>query len=171
MIQDHTYIALLIFKLFHQPSLLKSNTAQTCKKHVVFYCLFHENIYKNQIISVPHGFQVPLHKVPDWLWNTIDKWLRILDDKLAGDKVPEIIKSVLENRDLKAETQWLKNRLENENSPVVFCHNDLQEGNILISRDVDLENNGDPEIVIIGKKAIHFSFRRKFNSKESIWHF
>lgn len=74
-----------------------------------------------------------------------------MDDKLTDDDVPEIIKSVLEKRDLKAESQWLKNRLENENSPVVFCHNDLQEGNILISRDVDLDNNDDPEIVIIGK--------------------
>lgn len=88
------------------------------------------------------------------MWNTIDKWLKICDKKLTGS-IPEFVREVLEKGDLKLEAQWLKNKLENENSPVVFCHNDMQEGNILISRDVDLENNDDPQLVIIGKQIIY----------------
>ncbi|KAI0228864.1 hypothetical protein LSAT2_020647 [Lamellibrachia satsuma] len=36
---------------------------------------------------------------------------------------------------LEAELKSLKNLLSKVNSPVVFCHNDLQEGNILYSTD------------------------------------
>lgn len=67
------------------------------------------------------------------------------------ESIPEFVRGVLEQGDLRSETQWLKNRLESENCPVVFCHNDMQEGNILIPRAIDLETNDDPEIVIIGK--------------------
>lgn len=44
-------------------------------------------------------------------------------------------------------------RLEQEKSPVVFCHNDLQEGNILLNDDRDKENNldGGSDLIIIGK--------------------
>lgn len=98
-------------------------------------------------------FQVPLHKEPNWLWNTLDKWLKICDDKLTKG-IPEMMRGILEQKDLREETKWLKNRLESENSPVVFCHNDLQEGNILIARDVDLENNDIPQLVIIGMSIL-----------------
>lgn len=43
-------------------------------------------------------------------------------------------------------------RLEQENSPVVFCHNDMQEGNILMCMDQDKRNDSlEQQIVIIGK--------------------
>lgn len=99
-----------------------------------------------------YNFQVPLHKEPDWLWNTIDRWLQTCSSKVT-DSIPAVIKGKLEQGNLISEAEWLKNRLEAENSPVVFCHNDMQEGNILISRDVDvdLENDLDDDVVIIGK--------------------
>lgn len=56
--------------------------------------------------------------------------------------------------DLRAETKWLKKKLESEGSPVVFCHNDMQEGNILMSQDQEHDkdnNNTEAKIVIIGK--------------------
>ena len=34
--------------------------------------------------------------------------------------------------DLKGEVQWLRDQLKDESFLVVFSHNDLQEGNILI---------------------------------------
>lgn len=99
-------------------------------------------------------FQVPLHKKPKWLWNTIDRWLQTCDTKLACN-VPTFAKEVLEKIDLRSETKWLKKRLEAEGSPVVFCHNDMQEGNILVRKDQDKDNNNEePQIVIIGKLDI-----------------
>lgn len=37
--------------------------------------------------------------------------------------------------DFRKEVQWLKKVIESEAFPVVFCHNDLQEGNILFRQN------------------------------------
>lgn len=37
------------------------------------------------------------------------------------------------------EAEWLKSIIDKEDCPVLFCHNDLQEGNILLR-----ESNGGP---------------------------
>ena len=96
-------------------------------------------------------FQVPLHKEPGWLWDTIDRWLKTCESKLKSDDVPDFIRDVV-NVDINAEVDWLKKRLEMENCSVVFCHNDMQEGNILIRQDgPENNNNDDPEIVVIGE--------------------
>lgn len=76
--------------------------------------------------------------------------MQICDEKLTED-IPELVRAVLEKGDLRLEAKWLKNKLESENSPVVFSHNDMQEGNILISRNADVETNSESHIVIIGK--------------------
>ncbi|XP_030759677.1 choline/ethanolamine kinase [Sitophilus oryzae] len=107
-----------------------------------------------------HSMEVPLHKEPDWLWNTIDRWLRTCDKKLQGDEVPVFIKDLLNDVNLKEEAKWLKMRLEQENSPVVFCHNDMQEGNILMCMDQDKENNPlDKQIVIIDFEYCSYNYR------------
>lgn len=93
---------------------------------------------------------MPLHKEPGWLWNTIDKWLKTYETKMKTDDVPEFFRNSF-NCDFVAEVDWLKKRLEMEHCPVVFCHNDMQEGNILIRQDGENNNIEDPEIVVIGK--------------------
>ncbi|XP_060534008.1 choline/ethanolamine kinase [Cylas formicarius] len=103
-----------------------------------------------------HSMEVPLHKEPDWLWNTMDRWLKTCEKKLAGD-VPEFARDLLDKVDLNAETRWLKETLERENSPVVFCHNDMQEGNILMSPDADKDE--DPRIVIIDFEYCSYNYR------------
>lgn len=95
-------------------------------------------------------FQVPLHKEPDWLWNTLEKWLSTFNQ--MKNNVPEECRAVLGKSDLNTECQWLKTRLEAEDSPVVFCHNDMQEGNILTPLDTENENsNEETKLVIIGE--------------------
>lgn len=43
-------------------------------------------------------------------------------------------------------------RLEQEKSPVVFCHNDMQEGNILLNMDHEKENTPEEsQLMIIGR--------------------
>lgn len=100
---------------------------------------------------------MPLHKEPGWLWETIERWLKTCDTKLntAGNTVPDFLRDLLQTNhvtDLRSEVGWLKERLEMENCPVVFCHNDMQEGNILIKEDDgENNNNADPHIVVIGE--------------------
>ncbi|XP_065078748.1 choline/ethanolamine kinase isoform X2 [Ochlerotatus camptorhynchus] len=100
-----------------------------------------------------HSLDIPVSKEPDWLWNTMNRWLKSVEatlktfekdrtngnKRIAGD---EIITSL----NLRAEVEWLKSVIDKEDHPVVFSHNDLQEGNILLREDFSpsngLENYG-----------------------------
>lgn len=82
-----------------------------------------------------HSLNIPVSKEPDWLWNTMERWLlnfeeilrtystKNADERASFEKVRKI--------DFRRELEWLKMTVENADYPVVFCHNDLQEGNIL----------------------------------------
>ncbi|KAL4712178.1 hypothetical protein ACJJTC_011039 [Scirpophaga incertulas] len=89
-----------------------------------------------------HSMDVPLSKEPNWLWKTMAKWLKtVRDDRLSGningknDEEYRVIKQ-LKTVDFEKEIEWLKKFIATVDSPVVFCHNDLQEGNILLLEDV-----------------------------------
>lgn len=80
----------------------------------------------------------------------MDNWLKTAEKKLKGPAVPECM-TVMMNVDLYKEIKWLRNVLESVGSPVVFCHNDMQEGNILLMEDDMKNNNGETRLVLIGK--------------------
>lgn len=101
-----------------------------------------------------HTMQVPLNKEPTWLWDTMSRWLVTYQKKMCCDKnqlSPEIPGQAefIKELNLAGEVTWLKKFLAANPSPVVFCHNDLQEGNILVSNNNN--NNGNPDVFIIGK--------------------
>lgn len=83
-----------------------------------------------------HSLSIPVSKEPDWLWITMERWLLNYEDVMKTyttknvDEL-EIIEAV-QKIDFKSELAWLKATVENKKFPVVFCHNDLQEGNILL---------------------------------------
>lgn len=83
-----------------------------------------------------HGLSIPVSKEPDWLWITMDRWLLNFEDVLKNYTTKntsemEILDEV-RKIDFKTELAWLKTTVESQKFPVVFCHNDLQEGNILL---------------------------------------
>lgn len=94
-----------------------------------------------------HTLDIPVSKEPEWLWNTMNRWLKSVEatlktfekdrtngnKRIAGD---EIITSL----NLRAEVEWLKSVIDKEDHPVVFSHNDLQEGNILLREDFATSN-------------------------------
>ncbi|XP_031632380.1 choline/ethanolamine kinase isoform X2 [Contarinia nasturtii] len=83
-----------------------------------------------------HKLSIPVSKEPDWLWITMDRWLQNVEDVLKNYttknthelKIMETVRKI----DFKKELVWLKSAVEVQEFPVVFCHNDLQEGNILL---------------------------------------
>lgn len=95
--------------------------------------------------------QVPLHKEPRWLWDTMGKWLQTSDNIIKRNKIPACAKSLLKIVDLHKEAEWLKTKIREQNYKVVFCHNDMQEGNILMCLDNE-NNNLGPKLVVIGKQ-------------------
>lgn len=83
-----------------------------------------------------HSLSIPVSKEPDWLWITMDRWLQNFEDVLKNYTTKntqelEILEGV-RKIDFKSELAWLKSTVESQEFPVVFCHNDLQEGNILL---------------------------------------
>ncbi|CAN7999097.1 unnamed protein product [Ixodes hexagonus] len=80
-----------------------------------------------------HVLQAPLVKEPTWLFNNMMRWLKYARSiKVDSLPVKDYTNAVsLLSFDLAAEVSWLKDLLATVCSPIVFCHNDLQEGNIL----------------------------------------
>lgn len=91
-------------------------------------------------MSEIHSLDIPVSKEPDWLFLTLNRWLNNVetimndvrnnnsaDDECAAEDLPKKLSKI----DFQKEVQWLRKVVEMEAYPVVFCHNDLQEGNIL----------------------------------------
>lgn len=94
-----------------------------------------------------HSLDIPVSKEPDWLWNTMNRWLKNVGmtlesfrkDQLNGNKrIPG--DDIINRLDLRAEVDWLRALVDKEDFPVVFSHNDLQEGNILLREDFTSSN-------------------------------
>jgi len=103
-----------------------------------------------------HSLNVPINKEPTWLFNTMYEWLekvrsldvdqlyeneKLLKSKKSSNKQKNQNKNnpfnyeaakFLVKFDFEHEIEWLKEFLKQCESPVVFAHNDAQEGNILI---------------------------------------
>uniref|UniRef100_A0A0N5B4U4 Uncharacterized protein n=1 Tax=Strongyloides papillosus TaxID=174720 RepID=A0A0N5B4U4_STREA len=88
-----------------------------------------------------HQLDVPIWKEPDYICDAMERWLTQL---LKNNEDNEII--ILNNsykqytpknltyHDIWNEVEELRSLLQNCRSVVVFCHNDLQEGNILLPK-------------------------------------
>lgn len=84
-----------------------------------------------------HQMVMPFNKEPKWLFGTIDKYMDQVM-KLSFGREAHVKKyKKLMNLDLPAELESLRALLAATPSPVVFCHNDVQEGNILMLQDKD----------------------------------
>lgn len=91
-------------------------------------------------MSEIHSLDIPVSKEPDWLFLTLNRWLNnvetIMNDvrNNNNDDVEcnrKELPKKLSKIDFRKEVQWIKKVIESADYPVVFCHNDLQEGNIL----------------------------------------
>ncbi|XP_029908615.1 choline kinase alpha isoform X2 [Myripristis murdjan] len=79
-----------------------------------------------------HGMRMPFNKEPKWLFGTMDKYLsQVMRLNFTRDSHLRRFNRLL-SYNLPHEMDTLKSLLEATHSPVVFCHNDCQEGNILL---------------------------------------
>lgn len=89
-----------------------------------------------------HSLDIPVCKEPEWLWRTLNRWLpnteTILSTFQSDDPVKEAQADKLRTVNFRAEVDWMRRYIDAKRFPVMFCHNDLQENNILISEDSDL---------------------------------
>lgn len=115
-------------------------------------------------MSAIHNMDVPISKEPQWLWQTSDRWLNTIEKCIGKNKiVDEYSEQVLKvkNYDLKNEMIWLKQYITNSNSPVVFSHNDMQEGNILIHNDLEDDEviDKNDQLVLIDFEYCSYNYR------------
>ncbi|XP_058012645.1 choline kinase alpha [Ahaetulla prasina] len=79
-----------------------------------------------------HGMKMPFNKEPKWLFGTMEKYLnQVMRIKFTRESRVRKLNKIL-SYNLPQEMKNLRSLLEATPSPVVFCHNDCQEGNILL---------------------------------------
>ncbi|XP_054002302.1 choline/ethanolamine kinase isoform X2 [Hylaeus anthracinus] len=105
-----------------------------------------------------HTMQVPISKEPTWLWDTMAKWLDTTTDILENVEDIDVrqLKNVntIRTIDLDREISWFRSLVTRQKHPVVFCHNDMQEGNILLR-----QNTRKPELVLIDFEYCSYNYR------------
>ncbi|XP_039560514.1 choline/ethanolamine kinase [Passer montanus] len=76
-----------------------------------------------------HGMAMPFNKEPKWLFGTMEGYLQQISELTFSE--PEQLQQLeqLRGYNLEQEMRSLRDLLEATPSPVVFCHNDVQEGN------------------------------------------
>ncbi|KAL0968141.1 hypothetical protein UPYG_G00262890 [Umbra pygmaea] len=79
-----------------------------------------------------HGMRMPFNKEPKWLFGTIDKYLQqVVRLTFTGESHMRMFAHLM-SYNLPQELKSLRSLLDSTHSPVVFCHNDCQEGNVLL---------------------------------------
>lgn len=96
-----------------------------------------------------HTVEMPLAKDSSWIENSLERWLQQLQDDILSQEVNAL------PCDLQQEFLWIcRELLPNITSPIVFCHNDLQEGNILLIND-----QGHQRLQIIDYDYCSYNYR------------
>ncbi|XP_018108328.1 choline/ethanolamine kinase isoform X2 [Xenopus laevis] len=79
-----------------------------------------------------HKMEMPFNKEPVWLFRTMEEYMSQISSLSFTQKDHVEKFNQLKSFCLEEEMQNLKTLLRSTASPVVFCHNDVQEGNILL---------------------------------------
>ena len=131
-----------------------------------------------------HQLEVPIWKEPDYLCDALERWLHQLIaipsahstfdlPDAYGDHAPK----TLSIKDIENEIEHLRQRISRSTSKVAFCHNDLQEGNILLPKassgnirlpvsdegaatnSLSAFNPHDPRLVLIDFEYASYNYR------------
>ncbi|KAK7160494.1 hypothetical protein R3I93_008210 [Phoxinus phoxinus] len=103
-----------------------------------------------------HGMEMPFNKEPKWLFATIDRYMeQVKTIKFVREAHIKKFNKLMKY-DLPAELESLRSLLAATPSPVVFCHNDVQEGNILM---LDGRENSSDKLMLIDFEYSSYNYR------------
>ncbi|XP_064198532.1 choline/ethanolamine kinase [Anguilla rostrata] len=106
-----------------------------------------------------HGMAMPFNKEPKWLLGTIDRYMeQVLQLKFVRDAHVKKFNKLMKYN-LQAELESLRTLLAETPSPVVFCHNDVQEGNILMLDGVEQDPSSTEKLMLIDFEYSSYNFR------------
>ncbi|XP_042531784.1 choline kinase alpha isoform X2 [Dipodomys spectabilis] len=104
-----------------------------------------------------HGMKMPFNKEPKWLFGTMEKYLnQVLRITFTGESRMKQLQKFL-SYNLPLELENLRSLLESTPSPVVFCHNDCQEGNVLLLEGQ--ENSEKQKLMLIDFEYSSYNYR------------
>ncbi|EFN66565.1 Choline/ethanolamine kinase [Camponotus floridanus] len=105
-----------------------------------------------------HTMQIPISKEPKWIWETMNNWVNTATDILENIEDTDIQQleniNAIKYINLEHEINWLKALVMQQKYPVTFCHNDMQEGNLLLR-----QNTRKPELVLIDFEYCSYNYR------------
>ncbi|XP_046775170.1 choline kinase alpha isoform X4 [Gallus gallus] len=108
-------------------------------------------------MAIFHGMKMPFNKEPKWLFGTMEKYLnQVLRIKFTRESKTRKLNKLL-SYNLPQEMKNLRAMLEATSSPVVFCHNDCQEGNILLLEG--RENSEKQKLMLIDFEYSSYNYR------------
>ncbi|KAM8974287.1 choline/ethanolamine kinase [Pelodytes ibericus] len=103
-----------------------------------------------------HAMEMPFNKKPAWLFTTMDKYMSQISS-LSFTQDAHVEKfNQLKSFNLEDEMQSLRQLLESTPSPVVFCHNDVQEGNILL---LSKQSSPSDKLMLIDFEYSSYNYR------------
>lgn len=107
-----------------------------------------------------HALNVPISKEPSWIWNTMDKWLKssqdFLNNRSLSDREDAQKIAKLQLFNFQKEMEFLRKVVGKVQSPVVFAHNDMQEGNILLNTHAKTR---DDQVCLIDFEYCSYNYR------------
>ncbi|ESO95426.1 hypothetical protein LOTGIDRAFT_116872 [Lottia gigantea] len=104
-----------------------------------------------------HSLDMPLCKEPRWLSETIEGWIKeIQNNTHPSDPENQLYIHKLQSFKMEEEFQNVLNIISKVHSPVLFCHNDLQEGNLL---HMESCANTSRELTVIDWEYCSYNYR------------
>ncbi|KAL7878819.1 hypothetical protein AOLI_G00097930 [Acnodon oligacanthus] len=108
-------------------------------------------------IATFHRMRMPFNKEPKWLFGTMEKYMSQVQSLTFTREIHLRKFTQLMSYGLPQEMESLRCLLESTQSPVVFCHNDLQEGNILLLSG--RENMDKQKLMLIDFEYSSYNYR------------
>jgi thiamine kinase-like enzyme len=100
---------------------------------------------------------VPIIKNEKWILQTYDTLYESAFKKFPiNELIEEYNCETLKKYDIRQEIEWIKKRIIEIDSPILFCHNDFHGGNILVTEP---NNNSDERIVLCDFEYSCYSYR------------
>ncbi|KAL3841912.1 hypothetical protein ACJMK2_020001 [Sinanodonta woodiana] len=141
LLQNSVVFALMSEKKMG-PKLYGMNTEGRIEEYIPSRCLTTVELQNPTIsreiarkLAGIHALDMPLCKEPRWLFDTLESWLmdavKLLKNANKKDVLLQKLLSYELDDEYKVFLEIISNVKSRVNCPVVFAHNDLQEGNIL----------------------------------------
>lgn len=117
-------------------------------------------------LALVHSLDVPIDKSNTWLKERYYEWLEFINEQEKPPKFSEgtrqstiDIANQLLTIDFEQETKFLLDVIEKTQSPTVFSHNDLHQGNILLAKYSKRRLTSEERVVFIDFEYCSYNYR------------